>query len=183
MSHSPDVSLQPNERIEMVLHRHWMGFVKTTFIFTLLAALPVVASTFLQQNGQWQLQAGTTSYVFAVMAATVYAAFWLVLFFGFWLDFSLDYYLVTNIRIIDVHQSGLFDRTVAEEYLTRVQDVTTVVRGLFPTLINYGHVHIQTAGERQRFIFLQVPHPNEVSAKIMALIGKNTAGGDGTTPQ
>jgi len=41
---------------------------------------------------------------------------------------------------------------------------------LAQTFLDYGNVHIQTAGERTRFIFKNVPQPERVKEQIIALI-------------
>ena len=40
----------------------------------------------------------------------------------------------------------------------------------FPTVFGYGNVHIQTAGEQQRFIFKQVSHAAEVARNIQTQV-------------
>ncbi|MEK7203085.1 MAG: PH domain-containing protein, partial [Patescibacteria group bacterium] len=50
-----------------------------------------------------------------------------------------------------------------------VQDITSEMKGIFGTFFNFGDVYIQTAGEKERFIFRQIPNPNEVVRKISNL--------------
>src|SRR6185436_15975198 len=89
--------------------------------------------------------------------------------FSYWVDYLLDYGVVTDQRLVDVQQSGLFSRTVAEQALHRVQDVTTDVTGVFQTLLKYGTVFVQTAAEKERFVFENIPNPGEVAKTILAL--------------
>ena len=76
---------------------------------------------------------------------------------------------MTNERIISSEQKQLFSRTIAEHDLSKIQDITAEIRGFFPTFLDYGEVFIQTAAEKQRFIFKQVPHPQDVKRKITEL--------------
>ncbi|MFH1838842.1 MAG: hypothetical protein ABH820_00955, partial [Patescibacteria group bacterium] len=54
--------------------------------------------------------------------------------------------------------------------LHRVQDVTSEIRGFLHNILDYGFVHIQTAGQQQRFEFEEIAHPNEVAKEIMELV-------------
>lgn len=104
-----------------------------------------------------------------VLGASIFFLFaWLFLFQSF-IDFFLDIWIVTTHRIIDITQSGLFGRTTSELTLDRVQDVTSVVKGFIPTFFDYGTIHIQTAGERERFVFENITHPTHVAKRILEL--------------
>ncbi|MFA7253223.1 MAG: PH domain-containing protein [Patescibacteria group bacterium] len=105
----------------------------------------------------------------AVICSSIY--FLVILgieFYGF-IDFYLDVDIVTDRRIVDITQGGLFKRSIAELHLREVQDVHAKVHGFFPTMLNYGDVVIQTAGERANFIFSSVPDPYSVAKRIIDL--------------
>jgi len=53
--------------------------------------------------------------------------------------------------------------------LHQVQDVKARVKGAFPTLMHYGDIHIQTAGEKENFFFKSISHPYWVSKMIVNL--------------
>lgn len=133
----------------------------------LLAVLPAAGMWLWDRVGDWQLVSGTLSHAVLVMAGSIYYLFLWMLFYGFWLDYFLDYFVVTDKRVIDIEQSGLFSRTTAEQQLGRVQDVTHVVKGFWATMFHFGHVYIQTAGEKQRFVFEDVNEPDKVAAIIL----------------
>lgn len=160
---------KPDEKVHLVLHRHWFVLVKDFFIFTSLAILPLIIFLVARSVLNWELASTSLGFIVLVMASSLYYLFIWNLAFGFWLDYILDYNVVTDQRVIDIEQSGLFNRTVAEQPLYRVQDVTTEVRGVFPTMMKYGTVYIQTAGEKQRFVFEEVPNPEEVAKLIVTL--------------
>jgi uncharacterized membrane protein YdbT with pleckstrin-like domain len=77
---------------------------------------------------------------------------------------------VTNDRILNIEQQGLFSRTVSELDLINIQDVTSEVKGIIPTIFNYGTVHVQTAGEAARFVFEQVPAPERIRQRILEMV-------------
>jgi uncharacterized membrane protein YdbT with pleckstrin-like domain len=96
--------------------------------------------------------------------------------YGFvvWFDYYLDIWIMTNERVVNVEQRGLFSRQVSELKYRAIQDVSTDVRGLFPTIFNFGDVTVQTAAEQSRFIFRSVGNPYEIKAEIMRLQKKKT---------
>lgn len=104
-----------------------------------------------------------------ILLGGVYAlSIWLFFYTAF-INYFLDIWIVTNDRIIDIHQHGLFARTIAELDLFRVQDVTSEAKGFFATVFDYGNVYIQTAGEKERFTFFNVPEPHKIREAIIQL--------------
>ncbi len=101
-----------------------------------------------------------------------YLYIWLFAFHSF-VDYYLDVWIVTNHRVVNIEQKGLFARQVSEQKLYRIQDVTSELKGLIGTFLDFGTVYVQTAGEEARFIFKQIPHPQNVAQKINQLVEEN----------
>ncbi len=160
---------KPDEKVLLVLHRHWIVLLKDLLIFVALIVLPGVVFLVAKNSLNWDLAAGSLGFIALVMGGSLYCLFIWNLAFGYWLDYLLDYFVVTDQRVVDIDQEGLFNRTIAEQPLYRVQDVTTEVRGVWQTMLRFGNVYIQTAAEKQRFIFEQVPRPEEVAKQIITL--------------
>ena len=76
---------------------------------------------------------------------------------------------------MNIDQKGLFSRVVSELELEKIQDVTTDVRGMIPTFLNFGDLFVQTAAEQVRFRFHNVPDPYAVKDLIMNLQNKSEA--------
>jgi len=84
-----------------------------------------------------------------------------------WVDYYLDLWILTNERLLDIEQKGLFYRVISELRLNRIQDITSEVRGFVPTFFHFGDISIQTAAEQGRFKLNQIPHPVEVRRTII----------------
>ncbi len=162
---------EPDEYTVLFLRRHWFVAFKVILFFILLALLPFILF-FLLENNNFNTLSDNTRYAFLVMGASVYYLFIWLFFFNATLDFYLDVWIVTNKRIINIEQNGLFARTISEQRLSRIQDVTSEIKGLFPTFLNYGDVYVQTAGTVNRFIFKQTPNARGVAKQIMVLADK-----------
>jgi len=162
----------PEEKVIKVLRRDLFILFKKIVSFGLLMILPLLFFE-IMLSAYPNLLNGQISYPLIVLFASSYYLFiWLFFFFSF-IDYYLDVWIITNERIIDVQQKGFFSRVIAEQRLYRVQDVASEVHGFFPTIFKYGEVHIQTAGAKQRFLFHQIPHPEEVRNTIIKLAEKS----------
>jgi uncharacterized membrane protein YdbT with pleckstrin-like domain len=171
-----------DEKIVLVMHRHWFTFVAHLLLILALMLLPIVIAILWTYAFEWQLTNDSLGYAVVVMCISLYALFVWNLLYHFWLDFSLDYYVISDQRVIDVEQAGLFHRTVAEQDIDRIQDCTSETHGFFPTLLKYGNVYIQTAGEKQRFIFEDIPNPEQVVKIIFQYAELNRASDQSTKP-
>ncbi|HWQ99296.1 MAG TPA: PH domain-containing protein [Candidatus Methylomirabilis sp.] len=150
------------------LRPHWLVLLPIIAGFGVVLVLPFAVWFGLQTMNPafFETPGYETLYVLGASAFFLYA--WLFLFQIF-IDYFLDIWIVTTHRIIDIQQHGMFGRTTSELLLDRVQDVSSDVRGFIHTVFDYGNVHVQTAGERERFVFENVPHPVHVSKRILEL--------------
>lgn len=91
-----------------------------------------------------------------------------------WVDYYFDVWIITSQRIVNIEQKGLFNREVSELQFSRIQDVTSVVDGFIPTILNFGDVYVQTAAEEERFVFRQIPDPYTIKDMVMQLSRSST---------
>lgn len=162
------LTLQENEKILLVVRKHWFLMVGPVITFVVLLLLPVIVLTLLPVIKQY---AGESFDFTAVEAAVNFGLLlWsmlLVLFlFLIWTVYYLDMWIITNTRIIDIEQHGLFSREISEIPLHRVQDVTIEIHGLIETFLKFGTIRIQTAGERE-FLIKNVPRLYEIKDIIL----------------
>ena len=75
--------------------------------------------------------------------------------------------IITDRRIVDIDQVGLFSHTISELHIENIEDVTSQTNGVFGTLFSYGMVYVQTAGTHERFEFDNVPNPGAVERMIL----------------
>jgi len=156
-----------DEQVVLFLRRHW--FIFFTHILSVIGAIAGLILVYIffteffadfSQSGYFNLL------LFFESLGTLFV--W-NLFFILWLDFYLDAWIVTNERIININQRGFFNREISELKLTKIQDVTSEIVGFVPTILGFGDIIVQTAGEVERFEFHQIPNPNEVKNIIVEL--------------
>lgn len=159
-------SQKTQEKVFLLLRRHWFtyfGFVAVAVIMS----VPILFVIILWINRPDYFTA--TMGNIAIIVVFAYILFALaVMLYGF-IDYYLDVYIVTNERIVNVEQNGFFRRKISELHLHQIQDVSAKVDGMFSTVLHYGNVYIQTAGERENFVFQSIPNPYRVSKLIVDL--------------
>lgn len=158
----------PNERMVFLLRRHPITVLPLVIVTMILLVSPFAISAYTHTFRTELLEDPLTLVPFVIVGSIFFVFAWLFLF-QYFLDYYLDTWIVTTKRIINIQQAGLFNRTISELRLYRVQDVTASVEGFWGTLFGYGNVEIQTAGEKLRFLFEQVRKPNDISKQILEL--------------
>lgn len=161
--------LKENEKIILTLRRHW--FVLTISLIWFLPALLAPVIIWILIPFYFEIQNSFFMPFFWLFSSL----WWLFAWAGLaitWINLYLDYWIITNQRVISTYQIGLFRREVSELSFSRIQDLTVNVRGILKTFINYGNLEIRTAGtfesKRRRpenmnvFVFQDIPRPYEV---------------------
>lgn len=147
-------TLKENETVVAVLRKHWITL-----------ALPVTIAVI----GIGLLIA----FMDIFFRGPIGFGLWLVLFLGFlayagyrWVVYFFDSFIITDMRIIDIDQHGLFKRTVTETTFEKVQDVTYSIMGIVATAMDYGSVSVQTAAEESLLELKNVARPKQVHELI-----------------
>ncbi|QQS20987.1 MAG: PH domain-containing protein [Candidatus Moraniibacteriota bacterium] len=156
------------ETILFVIHRHWFDIL-IQFLPFLAALIGIGIASVVFGILFPELLAGIDTTLFFFIENTILVFLWL---FGFlvWIDYYLDVWIITDRRIVNIEQNGLFVRHMSEVFLFRIQDATSEVGGFFPSILNFGDVYVQSAGERERFRFHKVPDPYGIKDTIMDMV-------------
>ena len=163
---------KPDEKIIFFLHRHWFILAKIIIGYLILALFPAAAYFFIKKELGHILEIEAIVIFLRLLIFLFYLYWWLMLYHSF-LDYFLDVWIVTNHRVINIEQRSMFNRVVAEHKLYRIQDAMSHQKGILPTFLNYGEIHIQTAGTEKVVVFEEVPNPHYVAREIHSLIEKH----------
>lgn len=79
-------------------------------------------------------------------------------------------FILTNRRIIDFDQKGLFSKTVSETPYENITDLAYTQKGIGATLFHYGTINIQTSGPQNNIALENVVHPEKLKEEINDLI-------------
>lgn len=161
-----------DEEIYMVVREHWFHLFLKTLVWIFFAAILVMFNRFAKTYlpGLFEGFSGQVTQLFI----QVYTLFLTLSLFLIFIFYYLNLQIITNIRIVDVTQEGLFSHTISELHIDKIEDVTSQTNGLFGTIFNYGHVFVQTAGTIERFEFQDVPNPADIEKLILDLYEKNS---------
>ena len=121
------------EEVQFVFRRHFLT-AKSGLIFLILMILIGVGLTLLWPNN--------------MMIFETFLALILVGILGFLYSYMLWYfsiYIVTNQRIRQISQRGLFKKSVVDLGLDKIQSISYGVSGIRAGLMGYGTIVIQTA--------------------------------------
>ncbi|MCD6194876.1 hypothetical protein J7K05_01580 [bacterium] len=163
--------LEEGEEIVIFLHRHWLAMLPVFLAVLVLILFPIlvfVAYSYFDLSlllEEWGLLVSPSK-----ILAFFFAVYFLFLdFFCLvaWIQYYLDVTILTNRRLVDIEQVNIFQRQVASTDLVYIQDVSSEVKGFLPSLLDYGRVVVQTAGERPNFILENIPHPSAVARQIL----------------
>ena len=166
------IKFEPDEHLVLEVRKHIFVFLVHTAVHLFFAIVPIVgfviANIVSDVNVSakifWLLSAGYSLWLLVV---------W-VTYFIQWTDYYLDVWYITNEKIYDVLQKGFFHRQVSILRFDKIQDVTVEIKGLIPTLLDFGKIHVQTAGETSvDFTLKDAKHPNEVKNTISELLEKS----------
>jgi len=164
------ITLEPNENIIGTARKHWFIFVVEIFFALVVAVLPALAVLFfaapLEQFVLAPLKFQNVSEPFLIFCYFIWLLIIWIVIALIWTDYYLDVWYITNQRIIDVEQRGLFHRKISTFRLEMIQDTTIEIPGILATLIGYGNLQIQTAGQNEKFTIRGVSRPQRVNEII-----------------
>jgi len=156
------------ERIEYRIRRHPITFVPILFMFIVLLLVPVILY-FVISSIFPNLFLGPLSRPMLVLLGSTYLLGMYLFFYGQFIDYYLDLWIVTNDRIVDIEQHNLFSRSITELDLFRIQDVTVEMHGFFATILNFGNISVKTASSNSHIIFYNVAKPNFIRQELIRL--------------
>ena len=164
------IDLSPDEKIVTVIRKHWYVFMSQGIILLVGIVAPFLVYGFLPYFGfnlSWP-----NFLLFIFFSSLWLLACWIV-FFVAWTDNYLDMLIVTTKRVIDVEQVSLFYRTTSSFGHEKIQDITVEIDGLLATTLNFGDIHIQTAGEARELRLNSVANPEAVRKIITDTIAQS----------
>ncbi len=91
-----------------------------------------------------------------------------LVFAPFYVNWKFSVYIVTDQRLIQITQKGLFKRSVVDLNLNQIQMVNYEINGFQETLLGFGTIMIQTyMGD---LVVHDVHHPAKIQKKILLIL-------------
>lgn len=136
-------------------------------IFSILATLILISGPFffLFLLFSWGL-IGIVIFLFILLLGIIYGIREFILWY-------FNAFIITNQRVIDIDQRGLFDRIVSEAPYSQIQDISYRIKGIFKTIFHYGNIQIQTAGTTVKLELQNIYQPEKIQELITHLMRQN----------
>jgi len=149
--------LKENEQIIQIVRKHWITLAAPLLKAVVAAALPFFFITFLLAS-----PLGGAILAGWLALCLLYAAYESITWY-------LDSFIITNLRIIDIDQRGLFRRSVSETEIDKIQDVTYSINGIIATIFGYGSCLVETAGSQNLISLDHIHRPHELQELLVQI--------------
>ena len=155
--------LQETEEVLVMCRRHWIYLYPRLVLQLLIAILPVLALLLVLR---WADALDGLAAKVAAVVSIVWLVVWGVKAILVKYQYDNDLWTITDQRIVDSYRSNPFSLKITSADLVDIVDTAMDRSGLLPTMLNYGDIRCETAGERQDISLPAVPRPQEVHALI-----------------
>lgn len=164
------------EEVELIFRRHmmtaWRGLV-WLIVWTVIGVAPTVV--------QWQMLGGVEHDFASLMNVPreyptlfyIWLACFVVGILGLVYNYMLwhfSYYLVTNQRVRQVRQRGIFRKKVVDLSLDKIGSISYEVPGIFGGMLGYGTLIFRTQAGEMRVSMVR--KPEEAYNMLQDLIGR-----------
>ncbi|MFA6525767.1 MAG: PH domain-containing protein [Patescibacteria group bacterium] len=150
--------LKEGEETIKIVRAYALSQILKIAIIIVLVLLPFFLLFPLFQRGLW----GVIGFFVLLALAIVFTVRTFIIWY-------YNAFMITNKRIIDFDQRGLFDKTVSVATYDKIQDISFNKKGVFSTLFNYGTIVIQTAGANANLEIRNVFEPEKIQDAIMEI--------------
>ncbi len=157
--------LETGEVIITTSRKHWINLAPVILSTAILVLLFFFGTIYYDTHMD-----NIHKYVPAAYIAIFSFFFWIlvvgILLLSIWI-YRQNRLVLTNHHLMEYTRRGLFDHTVAQFSLIKLQDVSARQRGFLANVLGYGNIELETAGESENFLFQQLPQAQALANQIM----------------
>lgn len=168
------IELEQGEHIVDEIRVHWFVLSLTLLPYLIMVFIPFAIKPLIN----WATNATPAFLQIQIFISSissqhlhlVLGLWWLFVLIGAFntlTNYFLNVWILTTERIIEIHQPSYFNRKVSSFFLSRVQDVTSEIKGILGTLLDFGFIHVETAGEDEAFEMHGIRHPRNLRNMIL----------------
>lgn len=161
------LSMNPGETVILESHRHWVNiapfFASTAIV--IIIGFYMIGYVGANPEDANRLFPGLSLGIVTPLVALLDVFAIIILFFAYSV-YRQNKIVLTNMHFIQITQTGLFGRTLSKLSLDELQDVRGSRKGVFGTILNYGEILIETAGNEENFFFRPAPDPLNIAEQI-----------------
>jgi len=161
---NPLAVMQPGERVICHIRRHPFGLISIYFMSALLLVLAFAGAA----AATHYLTDLTSQQKLWIFAAAVFFSIGVLLYM--WIAsiiYNGNRWIVTSDSITQISQVGLFNKQTSQLSLGNLEDVTFEQQSVVQSLFGFGTLHVETAGEKSKFVFPFCPKPDHCAREII----------------
>ena len=164
-ANNPLAVMQPGERVVCEIRRHPIGLFGVYSVTAIALAVLISIGILTPIYGSFLTGQQQVGVILAVLLAAVIA---LLFTYISVFVYKANRWIVTTDSVTQVSQIGLFNKVSSQLSLANLEDVTVDQDGILQTMLDYGDLVVESAGERSKFVFAYCPNPHEYARKIIA---------------
>lgn len=163
---NPLEAMQPGEQVLFDIKRHPIGLVGTNLAMGFgIVLMAILAFYFSQQVESGANASQLQHYIWG--GFTILTFLFVIILLLSTIVYWGNRWILTTDSITQVLQHSLFNKEMAQLSLANLEDVTAEKNGIIAHMFNYGTVKVETAGEREKFVFIYCPSPNRYAQMIL----------------
>ena len=153
-----------DEEVLYVFHKHPIVMRKGLIVGSaclLVGPLYTLVLTYFNQDNP-------PSVLFFFASLAISFVLCAIVFMPWWISWHFSVFIVTDQRMIQITQKGLFHRSVVDMRLEQIQMVNYEIAGLEQTLLGFGTIVMQTlVGD---LVIHEIHHPDKMQKKILEIL-------------
>lgn len=157
--------MQPGERMICEIRRHPIGLIGVYAMAALVLIVALCAAILAPMYASFLTDQEKLGVVLGAGLVMVITA--LITYVGVYV-YQQNRWVVTSDSITQVEQISLFSRHSSQLSLANLENVSAQQDGILQSMIGYGSLTVESAGEHSKFVFSFCPNPNEYARKIIA---------------
>lgn len=149
------IELKPREEVLEVIHASVAPRLPAFALLVFLSVLPFFFLFPLWRQGAW-----------GVAVFLVWLVVGLTLLARAYVRYSRTVFLITDSRVVDHDQRGLFHRVVTQARYEEIDEASVKIKGIAPTLLRYGTLTLKLHGSSADIQVDAVPRPAHLADLI-----------------
>ena len=154
----------PDEKVYFVFDKHWIAQLPEIlmfivfYLFTLVGAL--MLSFFIKPLYLPLLWLAVSFYLIITGSLILIR----------WLNESLDLFILTDKRLIDITQHGFLNRKTTTANLSQIQHVSYIQKGIVDNVFDLGLIDVLTAGSSPDLRLEYIQYPAKATDMILEFV-------------
>lgn len=162
--YNPLSVMRPGERVICHITRHPFGLIGM-YLMSALLLIGAFVGAGLAAHYATNLTSRDKMYIF--VGAVIFAALILAYMYMASYIYNGNRWIVTSDSITQITQVGLFRKQTSQLSLGNLEDVTFEQESILQSMFGFGTLHVETAGEHSKFVFLFCPNPQKCAVEII----------------